>query len=697
MVHVLASLLLSHAAAADAEDPRLWLEEVTGDEALDWVRARNAESEAALGSAPGFEALRKRLLAIYDSDERIPYVRKRGNQYTNLWRDAEHPRGLWRRTTLESFRTDEPEWAVVLDLDALGEAEGENWVWDGARCLQPEQTRCMVMLSRGGADAAVAREYDTVAKAFVPGGFELEEAKLELGWIDADTLYVATDFGPDTLTDSGYARIVKEWKRGTPLSEAETVFEGDRSDISVNAWHDPTPGYERDFVGRSFTFYSGERYLRTRKGLVKIDKPDDAMAWVVRDWLLLELRSDWTVDGTTYTAGSLLAADFDRWMKGKRRIDVLFEPTERSSLGQVVVTKNHLILNTLVDVRNRLEVLTPGPDGWSRGALPGLPELGRVSVRAVDALAGDAYWLDTTDYLTPPRLGYGTVGAGEAETLKELPVLFDADGLEVTQHFATSKDGTKIPYFQVAPADLALDGSAPTLQYGYGGFEISLLPSYSAKVGAGWLERGGVYVVANIRGGGEYGPRWHQAALKQHRHKAYEDFAAVGADLVARGVTSPQKLGILGGSNGGLLMGNMYTQYPDQWGAVVCKVPLLDMRRYTKLLAGASWEGEYGDPDVPEEWAFIKTFSPYHLIDPSADPPPILFTTSTRDDRVHPGHARKMAHALLEGDEDVLYYENIEGGHGGAANHEQAAFMDALAYTFLAQHLGEPEEDQAPE
>jgi prolyl oligopeptidase len=670
------------------DDPHLWLEDVEGEAALDWVRERNDASSGQISASPQFDEMKDRLLSIYDSDDRIPYVGERNGMYYNFWRDAEHVRGIWRRTTLDSYRTDAPEWETVLDLDALGKAEDENWVWKGSRCLAPEYRRCLLQLSRGGADATVVREYDLVDGAFVDGGFELPEAKTRVGWLDMDTLIVGTDFGEGSLTSSGYPRVVKLWKRGTDLSDAETVFEGEVEDVSVSGWHDSTPGYERSFVARAPTFYTNEAFWIRKGKLVQIDKPDDAEFNVHREWILFELRSDWEYGGTTYKASSLVVSLFDKWMKGKGKLEVLFEPTERTSLSGYSVTRNHLILNILDNVRNRLEVLTPGKKGWSRGEIPGLPKNGTLSVWAVDDRTSDAYWLSVSGYLTPSSLGYGVIGEGEPQILKRLPAMFDTTGLQVQQHMATSKDGTQVPYFLVSREDVPLDGTTPTLLYGYGGFEVSLLPSYTASVGSTWLERGGAYVVANIRGGGEFGPRWHQAALKDKRHRAYEDFIAVGEDLVSRKITSTPHLGIMGGSNGGLLMGNMYAMRPDLWGAIVCRVPLLDMRRYHTLLAGASWMGEYGDPDDPEQWAFIQTFSPYHLVSEDVDYPPMLITTSTRDDRVHPGHARKMAARLQGWDKDVLYYENIEGGHGGAANNEQAAFMGALAWSWLWDVIG---------
>ena len=687
---VAGALSVNASAAEPADmnnDPHLWLEDVEGDKALDWVRARNAVSEKQLAEDPGFEKVRQNLLDILDSDARIPYVSKQGEYYYNFWRDKQNPQGVWRRTTLAEYRKDEPTWEVLLDIDALGKAEGVNWVWGGADCLRPDYDRCLIDLSRGGADATVTREFDVSDKAFVEGGFSRPEAKGNVGWIDIDTVYVSTDFGDGSMTDSGYPRVVKEWKRGTPMSEAKVVYEGEKTDISIGAFHDDTPGWERDFVYRGLTFYTNELYLRKADGeLAKLDLPDGSQKGVFREWLSVELRQPWEVAGTTHPAGSLLAINFDDFMKGSRDFEVVFAPTENSSLASSGATKDYFFINVLEDVKNRIYVLTPGKDGWKREPLVGAPEFGTVSIGAVDADESNEYFMTVADYLTPTSLLMGEIGK-KPELLKQLPAYFDAAPYRIEQHFATSKDGTKVPYFMVSRKDITLDGDNPTLLYGYGGFEVSLTPNYSAGVGKNWLAKGGVYVVANIRGGGEYGPRWHQAALRENRNKAYEDFAAVAEDLIARKVTKPARLGIQGGSNGGLLTGNMMVMYPELFGAVVSQVPLLDMYRYDKLLAGASWVAEYGDPDVPSDWEFLRRYSPYQNVKKDVDYPPVLFTTSTRDDRVHPGHARKMMARMMEQGHDVTYYENIEGGHGGAANNAQAAYMGALAYTFLKQQL----------
>lgn len=667
-------------APADAHQ---WLEDVEGEKQLAWVRERNAVSNKALADNAEFRQLEADLLAILNSDAKIPGVYKMGDYYYNFWQDKQHERGIWRRTTLAEYRKPNPQWETVLDLDALNRAEGENWVWHGASCLRPAYTRCLIALSRGGADADVTREFDLASKTFVEGGFFRPEAKGSLGWIDENTVFVQTDFGAGSLTDSGYPRQTKIWKRGTPLASAELVFEGKPTDMYISAFRDDTPGYERDFVSNTVAFYNSELYLRGQDGsLAKVDVPNSVEKGVHREWLTLEPRQDWTVGGKTYKAGSYLVANFNDWMAGKRELVVLFEPSENSSLASAVWTRNHLVLNVLEDVKNKLTVLTPTANGWQRSAFVGAPEIGTVNVGAVDSDESDALWMTASGYTTPTTLYLAEIGK-QPEALKTMPSFFNAEDLQVEQHFATSKDGTRVPYFIVHKQGMALDGRNPTLLYGYGGFEISLTPGYSGTIGKGWTEKGGVYVVANIRGGGEYGPRWHQAALKQNRHKAYEDFAAVAQDLIARNITRPAHLGVQGGSNGGLLTGNMLTQYPELFGAVVIQVPLLDMRRYNQLLAGASWMAEYGNPDNPEEWAYIQKFSPYHLFDAAKTYPPVLITTSTRDDRVHPGHARKMAALMESANKNVLYYENIEGGHGGAANNAQRAHMTALVYSFL--------------
>jgi prolyl oligopeptidase len=674
---------MTEGVVESADDPYLWLEDVDGASALDWVRSRNAAAFGELAVGPRYAGLRDGVREILDADDRIPYVTRRNEYLYNFWQDADHPRGVWRRTTLESYRTVEPDWDVLLDVDALAAAESENWVWKGAGGLYPDFERYLIRLSRGGADAVVVREWDTATRGFVPDGFALPEAKAQIGWIDRDSVYVGTDFGPGSMTSSGYPRIAKRWRRGTPLSEAQVVFEGEHDDVSAYAYRDPTQGYVRHFASRSPDFFTSETYLRAADGSYsRIDVPLDADIDVDREWLLIRPRTPWTVGGVEYRSGSLLAARFDDYMAGGRSLSVLFEPGAHTSLSYWTWTRNHLILATLSDVKTRLHLLTPAAD-WRREPLPGAPEIGEAAVLDTDPDHGDEYFLDSQSFTEPSTLRRGAIGE-EVEVLRRSPARYDAAGVETNQYFATSADGTRVPYFVVGRPG---DGPVPVLMTGYGGFEVSLTPSYSGVVGHGWLASGGTYAVANIRGGGEYGPDWHQAALRERRPRAYEDFAAVARDLVARGITTAPQLGIRGGSNGGLLMGVMLTTYPELFGAIVCEVPLLDMRRYHLLLAGASWMAEWGDPDDPADWDYLRGYSPYHLIRPDRAYPPVLFVTSTRDDRVHPGHARKMMARMQEYGLDARYYENIEGGHGAAADNEQAAVKWALVLEFLWRQL----------
>ncbi|AOW93262.1 prolyl oligopeptidase [Rhodococcus sp. WMMA185] len=668
-------------------DPYLWLEDVTAEQSLNWAREHNARTLDEYTEDAEFSALESRIRDILDTDDRIPYVVIRGEYLYNFWRDGRHKRGIWRRTLLEQYRTESPEWDVLLDVDELAEREGENWVWAGATVLRPARSRALLSFSRGGADASVVREFDLESREFVAGdyAFNLPEAKTTISWIDEDTVYVGTDFGEGSMTNSGYPRIAKRWRRGTPLAEAITVFEGEPTDVSVSASYDDTPGYTRHFISRSLDFYNSERYQLLSDGsLQRIETPTDAAASVYRNWLTIRPRTDWEVDGTIHPAGSLLVANYPGFLAGSREITPLFTPDGNTALEEGRWTQNHLLLVQLSDVQTKLSVLTPNDTGWEEKPLDGIPDLTASSIISTDHRNGDNFFINSSGFTTPATLLYGTVG-GPLEPVKQAPSFFDADGMLVSQFFAVSEDGTEIPYFVVRRDDAA--GPYPTILYGYGGFENSMVPGYSGVVGSAWLERGGAYVVANIRGGGEYGPSWHTQAIREGRHKAFEDFAAVARDLVTRGITTVKQLGIQGGSNGGLLMGVMLTRYPELFGAVVCQVPLLDMKRYHLLLAGASWMAEYGDPDDPEDWKFISEYSPYQNSTKEADYPPILITTSTRDDRVHPGHARKMTALLEEQGHEVWYYENIEGGHGGAADNAQAAFKAAVTFGFLWKQL----------
>lgn len=670
-------------AYAQGEDPHQWLEDVEGEKSLAWVKERNKETRAKLDADAGFLKLRGEMQVILDSKDRIPYIGKMGNAVYNFWMDAEHPRGLLRKTTLADYRQAQPKWETVIDVDAIAKAENENWVFKGSNCREPAYDRCLVSLSRGGADAVTIREFDLKKKAFVKDGFALPESKMSVAWRDKNTLFVGTDFGAGTMTDSGYPRIVKEWTRGTPISQAKTIFEGKKEDISVSASRVQHAGVTHEIVNRAITFYTAEAFLIQGSKLLKLDIPEQSGFYFFGKQFIVTPKESWTVGGKTYSSGSVLSIDFEAFLKGDRAFTVLFGPTAAISFTDITVTKNFVMIEMLEHVKSMLVEMQVVNGKWTARKV-NLPTMGAVGVSAMDADKSDDYLLSYSDYLTPSVLQMAKAGSDQREVLKSAPSFFDASAYQIEQKFATSKDGTKIPYFMVHAKDVKLDGSNPTLLYGYGGFEVPLTPSYSGGIGKAWLEKGGVYVVANIRGGGEYGPSWHQAALKENRQRAYEDFASVAEDLIASKITSTPHLGAMGGSNGGLLAGVALTQRPDLFNAVVSQVPLLDMQRYNKLLAGASWMGEYGNPDVPAEWDYIKQYSPYQNVKAEVKYPNVLFITSTRDDRVHPGHARKMAAKMLtQGHQNVWYYENIEGGHGGAANNAQRADMSAITYSFL--------------
>ena len=669
------------------QDEFIWLEDIYGEKPLEWIAAQNQRTAQMLNT-PEFERTEARILEVLDSTDRIPMVTSRGGYLYNFWKDADHPRGLWRRTTPDSYRTDHPGWEILLDVDELCRVEDAEWVYAGAQSLYPEYTRALISLSPDGGDAVTVREFDLEKKRFIEDGFVLPSAKTSVSWINEDTVFVATDFGSGSMTTSSYPRQVKRWRRGQALADAELVFEVPEDHMVAAVDHDHTAGFERDIAVDVTDFYHSRTYVLRDGELIHIEVADDASVDLHREWLLIRPRTDWAVGDATYPAGSLVAAQLDAYLGGERKMEALFTPDERTSLESWSWTRHHLLLTLLHDVSSRIEVVTPSAPGWTHETLAGAPELHTVSASGVDADENDDYWLVDTGFLTPSTLKLGTIGEENPQPLKSSPSFFDESRYVVEQHFAASKDGTRVPYFQVYGRDLKLDGTNPTLLYGYGGFEIALTPSYSGSVGRSWLERGGVYVVANIRGGGEYGPAWHYAALQQNRHRAYEDFAAVAEDLIARGITTPAHLGCEGGSNGGLLVGNMLTHYPHLFGAIVCEVPLLDMKRYTKLSAGASWIAEYGDPDDSDQWAFIETFSPYHNLKEDAHYPPVLFYTATSDDRVGPVQARKMVAKMQEMEiPDVWFYENREGGHGAAADNKQSAHLHAAAYEFLWDRL----------
>lgn len=672
-----------------AEDPYVWLEDVEGAEALAWVEKQNDVSLGHLESLPTFEPLRARLLEIYNSDDRIAYPAMRGDYVYNFWRDETNIRGRWRRMLLDDYVAGGTDWQLLIDVDALADDEGEDWVWKGAVCLRPDYERCLINLSRGGADAVVVREFSVDNRQFVQDGFHVAEAKQTVSWVDADRVFIGSDFGEGSLTDSGYPRTARIWNRGEPLEEATQIFEGEQTDVTagvLRSWDRDTP---YDFAYRVPSFFEQNRFLLTGDSeLLRVDIPDDAdMVGIVDGQMLVELKSDWQPADVLYPLGALISIDFARFMEGNREFDVVIVPNESSAIprGGISITRDYLIVNLIEDVVSRL-IRFRRVDGAWVGEPIETETFGTISLGS-SSDDSNIFFFNYENLLTPDTLYVADDGGDTIKPLRSLPEFFDADGMSVEQHFATSKDGTRIPYFVVMPDGFEADGTTPVLMSGYGGFEVSRRPRYSATVGHSWLEKGGAYVVANIRGGGEYGPAWHQAALRENRQRAYDDFIAVGEDLIARNITSADKLGIQGGSNGGLLTGVMLTQRPDLWGAVVIAVPLLDMKRYNKLLAGASWMAEYGDPDT-DDWEFIRAYSPYHNLDSDADYPTPFITTSTRDDRVHPGHARKMVARMSEMGHDLLYYENTVGGHAGASDNEQAAKLQALIYSYLWEQLG---------
>jgi prolyl oligopeptidase len=684
------------ALAQTAEDPYLWLEDVTGDRAMAWVKEQNAKSQPAIESDPGFKPLLEGFTAIVTSRERIPAVAKRGGHLYNFWQDAKNPRGIWRRTTVAEYRKAEPAWETVLDLDRLSADEKEQWAWKGADCLYPKYERCLVSLSRGGSDAVVVREYDLAKKAFVAGGFSLPESKGDAEWIDEDTIYAARDFGPDTMTKSGYPRQVRRLARGQDIAAAPVVFEVSADD--VGAWPEVIhePGHRVETMTRAISTRYAERFVRAGDPFVKLDVPPSAETSIAARKLYVRLREDWEPASIAFKSGSLLTIDLEAFLLGDREFEVLFTPGPRvalstgstgSGIATHVVLKSMVLLNVLDNARSRLYEVKRGEHGKWVPREVSIPAYTTVTTAALDRRESDDYQLYVTGFTTPTTLYFARGGTDERERMKSTPAFFDATGLVVTQHEATSKDGTRIPYFQVMRSGAKLDGTNPTILYGYGGFELSQLPNYSAFVGKSWLEKGGVWVLANLRGGGEFGPAWNLVARREGRQKTHDDFAAVAEDLIRRKVTSPAKLGIYGGSQGGLLVGATLLQRPELFGAAVATVPLFDMKRYHKLLAGASWMGEYGDPDKPEDWAFISKYSPYQNVKKDAKYPKFFVTTSTRDDRVHPGHARKQVALMQSYGYPVTYFEYTEGGHGSGTTPQQSAYTFALIYTYFAQAL----------
>ncbi|MEN8118318.1 MAG: prolyl oligopeptidase family serine peptidase [Bacteroidota bacterium] len=666
------------------DDPYLWLEDIDAEKSLEWVEKWNEKSLQVLTSQPGYKSIYEKNLEIYNSTDRIAAPSIYGDLIYNFWQDQDHQRGIWRRTTMESYLSGNPDWETVLDIDALSEKDGEKYVFKGATGLYPKYEKFLVNLSKGGGDAVVVKEFDAQKLEFVEGGFCLPEAKGGASWIDENTLIVSTDFG-DGMTTSGYPKQVKIWKRGTDLKDAKQVFEGKEDNMGIWGATHQTKEKTYQFIMQRTSFYSGSYFFIENGKLVKPELPDDIeFAGIFKKQVILQLKSDWEVGEKSFKQGAVISIAYDDLIKGNNNYQLVLMPDERSSVTSMTSTKNVLLVNMLSNVKSELHKYT-FDGGWKSEKIDA-PQFGNIGLGSSDD-ESDNFFFYFQNFLEPSTLYKADAVTGRFKKVKSLPSFFPTEKYKVEQFEATSKDGTKIPYFVVSRKNMKLDGNNPTLIGAYGGFEVSRLPRYSAVTGTAWLEKGGVYVLANLRGGGEFGPKWHQAGLKENRQRIYNDYYAVAESLIEKKITSPRRLGIIGGSNGGLLVGVAYTQRPDLYNAVVCAVPLFDMKRYNKLLAGASWMAEYGNPDIPEEWDYIKNYSPYQNIKPGMKYPEVFFTTSTRDDRVHPGHARKAVAKMNELGYKIYYFENTEGGHAGASTNEQRAKVAALEYVYLQMKL----------
>jgi prolyl oligopeptidase len=673
--------------AAPDDDPYLWLEDIEGERALDFVERQNRLTLEKFGDA-GFARDRDTLATIYDRPDNIPYVGRRGGLLYNFWKDANHPRGIWRRTTPDEYRNPDPKWDIILDLDKLAAEEAEDWILNSIQAL-PDSNARILSLSRGGSDASVTREFDIGTRAFVTDGFTLPQAKGSAEWLDRDTLLLSSAYGEGMATTSGYARTVRLWRRGTDVNRAQVIFETAPDNIMAFSSIDRTGASLRVWFVEWLDFFNYRIWLGDDSGAkTKLDLPTDVWARAYQDWQVVKLRTAWSPRGRSFAPDTVLGISLSAFLAGDRNFEVIFEPGPRRALQGFFWNAGRLVLPILDELRPVFEVWTPSANGWTRANLEGLPEIGAVDVWPLDAEVSESngdLLANIQDPLTPPSLMLIERIESPA-LLKQAPRTFSAEGLVVTQHEAISVDGERIPYVQTGPAGKT--GDAPVHLSAYGGFGISMRPYYSSALGKLWLERGGTSVVANIRGGGEFGTRWHDAGRYAGKRLAHDDFAAVAADLVRRGVTRPGRIAAEGGSNGGILITNMLTRYPERFGALFCTIPLIDMRRYTKLLAGVSWIAEYGDPDKPEQWAWLQTYSAYHTATPGRNYPPILIATTRRDDRAHPGHARKMTAKLQAMGYEAYFYEPAAGGHGyGKDNKERAAFT-ALGYTFLKNKIG---------
>lgn len=662
-----------------------WLEELRSDKSLAWVKKHNDSSLKKLEALPTFAPMKQEALSILEAKDKIPFGTIRKDYVYNFWQDADHVKGIWRRSLWTTYSVGKPVWETLLDVDALAKSSGKNYVYGGTECLHSDPNHCIIRLSEGGSDASYQREFDLGKKEFVKGGFELPASKSSLAFVTKDEVLFNNAVTPATQTDSGYPIEVRLWKRGHNPEKAPVVFRGEKSDVSVGGFviRDEAENKDYTFYTRSLSFYTGEYHVPKDGKTYKLPLPIDVeVRGIHKGQLLLTNRKPLG----NIAAGSLVAVDFKSLLAGQTPYKLIFTPNDRQALDGIGISKNYVYMNLLDNVRSRVVRWDLAKDGkWAEKELP-LESKGSIELTSIDD-ESDRMLVSYEDFLTPSSLLAFDGGTLEKKLVMQLPPRFKAEGLAIAQEFAVSTDGEKIPYFIIHPKNMKKDGSNATLLYGYGGFEVSLNPSYLAVSGKLWLERGGVYVLANIRGGGEFGPRWHQAALLEHRQTAFDDFAAVAKDLIQKGVTSPKHLGIQGGSNGGLLMGATFTQHPELFNAVVCQVPLLDMLRYHKLLAGASWMAEYGNPDDPKMRKVIEKYSPFQNLDAKKSYPEVFFVTSTADDRVHPSHARKMAARMEELGKPFYYYENMEGGHSASADLQQRAKRSALEFSYLWMKL----------
>lgn len=665
-------------------DPYLWLEEIESVKSLDWVKAQNALSEKVITTNPLFEPLRKKYLEVFNDKDKIAYPNMVGDYVYNLWQDEKNERGVWRRMLKSNFIDNKLDWEVVLDLDKLSEMENKKWVFKGAKWLKPDYKVCLVSLSDGGKRESEIREFDVESKDFVENGFFVKESKSSVSWINQNTILVSTDFGEGTLTNSGYPRIAKKWKRGTSIEEAEIIYEGDTTVQGVFHATFYSNNMQYTFILKSVTTWETEWYYLSGDTLQKIDFPLDAwVGGIHKNKIILSLRSDWNVNDKIYKAGSLISFDLNQNLEGNLNIKTIYQPNEKSSFVSMNTSKDFIVVNIMENVQNKLIMYRLDKNRWIDEEIKA-PEFGSINLTTSSDQSND-YFFTYSNFITPTTLYHGN--ENEIKLTKKLNDTFNAENLVVQQYTATSKDGTSIPYFIVHNKDMKMNSINPTMIYAYGGFGYSQQPNYSSTIGIGWLEQGGVYVLANIRGGGEFGPSWHQAAMKEKRQNAYDDFYAVSEDLIGKKITSPEYLGAFGWSNGGLMAGVVFTQRPDLYKAVVLRTPLLDMKRYSKLPPGASWIGEFGNPDIPEEWEYIKKYSPYHNVFKDKKYPEVFFITSTNDDRVHPGHARKMAAKMNDMGHPFIYHETIEGGHDAASTNAQQAYLWASIYTYFNMKL----------